>query len=303
MLFNEIYGNYYNTMAKIIRSAIDGELNSAKMREIIGENAFSESLLEIEPAIAEQRWQLISGDYETPIMSYPEMPLSKLQLRWLKTVSLDPRIKLFDFPTEELEGVEPLFLPSDIVYFDQYSDGDPYDSEKYIAIFRTIRAAIKNKNKITVKYLTGRRMVRRGTFSPICIEYSDKEDKFRVIAAGDHGRTIINIGRIVTCKTLDEKSEESDDLKRSIRNATLILHNDRNALERALVQFAQYKKEVIRVGRNTYQICLWYDVDDETDIVIQILSFGPMITVVGCEPLLSEIKKRIKKQIELMNPA
>ena len=43
MIFSELYGAYYTTMARIIERAIDHPLERGEMRKIIEENAFGES--------------------------------------------------------------------------------------------------------------------------------------------------------------------------------------------------------------------------------------------------------------------
>ena len=47
MLFHEIYGCYYNAVAKILHQAVNGELTEKGMQKIVTEKAFSESFLHI----------------------------------------------------------------------------------------------------------------------------------------------------------------------------------------------------------------------------------------------------------------
>lgn len=47
MLFSELYGAYYNTVACIINKAISHPIKSTQIEEIIKEYAFSDSFLEI----------------------------------------------------------------------------------------------------------------------------------------------------------------------------------------------------------------------------------------------------------------
>ena len=88
MLFHEIYGCYYNAVAEILRQAVNGELTEKSMQEIIEQKAFSESFLTIIPSLTDQKWQLLKNDLSTPIKNEPSLPLSDLQKRWLKAVSL-----------------------------------------------------------------------------------------------------------------------------------------------------------------------------------------------------------------------
>ena len=108
MLFSEVYGTYYNVIAELLNKAVDGELTQQTMLDIVREKGFEESVLTIPEALESQTWPLITEDYGTPLENKPTMPLTTLQKRWLKALLSDPRIKLFDPPTEGLEDVEPL---------------------------------------------------------------------------------------------------------------------------------------------------------------------------------------------------
>ena len=97
MIFNEIYGVYYNTVSKILKSAIEnGTIDDKTMEKIINEYAYAESSIFIISAIKENRWPFFTGNGSSVIKNIPTMPLTDIQKRWLKSISLDPRIKLFD---------------------------------------------------------------------------------------------------------------------------------------------------------------------------------------------------------------
>ena len=94
MLFHEIYGCYYNAVAEILHQAVNGELTEKGMQKIVTEKAFSESFLTVVPSLKDEKWQLLKKDLSTPIKHEPSIPLTDLQKRWLKAISLDPRVKL-----------------------------------------------------------------------------------------------------------------------------------------------------------------------------------------------------------------
>ena len=302
MIFNEIYGCYYNAVAKMPSFAVNGELTEKKMNEIVSDYAFEESMLTIIPALKNQEWQLLDGDYGTPIVNKPTMPITSLEKRWLKTILLDPRIALFKIDTKGLGDVEPLFTPKDIVYFDRYSDGDRYGDPAYISKFNIIVQAIRKHKKVKLKYLNGENQKRSQVLEPVKIEYSDKEDKFRVLCAAGRDIRTINMGRILQVVRLDEKFSKSVRLQ-SRKKETLIfeLTDERNALERVLMKFAHYKKEVERLGENFYRVEMEYDVDDETDVLIQILSFGGFVRIIAPVQLRDKLCERVKKQMNMMN--
>ena len=96
MLFHEIYGSYYSTVAAILKDAVRGTLTEKNMYEHIRAHAFGESPMVIPDGMKGEKWRLIHKDLTTPIMEEPEMPLTFMEKRWMKAMLLDPRIKLFD---------------------------------------------------------------------------------------------------------------------------------------------------------------------------------------------------------------
>ena len=79
--------------------------------------------------------------------------------------------------------------------------------------------------------------------------------------------------------------------KQRVEKYVLIeVKDERNTLDRVLLHFAHFKKETEK-KENTYLVKLFYDESDETEMVIRLLSFGPMIKVI--EPL--EFKQLIRK--------
>ena len=95
MIFSELYSAYYNTVAAILCRVLLGDCSEKELQGIVAERAFGESVLTILPSLKSGKWQLLRPDMTTPIVHKPTVPLSTLQKRWLKAISLDPRIRLF----------------------------------------------------------------------------------------------------------------------------------------------------------------------------------------------------------------
>ncbi|MBQ5310648.1 MAG: WYL domain-containing protein, partial [Oscillospiraceae bacterium] len=150
MLFDEIYSAYFNAVAAILRSAADHPTDIREMRGIIDRYAFGESTVTIEQCIRDEKWQIITADGQTNIHHVPTMPLTILQKRWLKSVAADPRIRLFDTEIPDFPEVTPLFTADDYEVYDKYADGDPYEDENYIRIFRTVLSAARGGQTLTV---------------------------------------------------------------------------------------------------------------------------------------------------------
>ena len=296
MIFNEIYSAYYNAVAKIITSIINCNADEKTVNKIIEENAFGESMLTVLPSLKSEKWQLVKADMTTPIQHIPTMPLTTIQKQWLKAISLDPRIKLFGIEFQGLDDVEPMFTSDDYYIYDKYSDGDPFDNEKYIEHFRTILSAMKNKQNLKIEMLNRKGNTVYSRCIPERIEYSEKDDKFRLVTSGCRFIKIININRITKCNIYNgDTILKSTPPEPTYEEITLKVKDERNALERCLLHFAHFEKRAERVGDH-YVLHVRFNRDDEPEMVIRVLSFGPMVEVLGSERFKKLIIAKLKSQ-------
>lgn len=296
MLFNELYSVYYNTVAKIIESAFDSKVTEKELQRHVLDNAFSDSALTILPALRSGRWPLLNKNLSPALEHKPTMPLTKLEKSWLKAIAEDPRLKLFGVEFPDLDDVEPLFTKDDYRIYDQYSDGDPFEDEEYIKHFRLIMSAIRDARPVRITMLnrSGKEMTVR--FFPKGFEYSLKDDKIRIIATGCKFKQF-NLGRIVKCGFYDGDGPWHEQPKAEhIKDLTLLITNERNALERAMLHFAHFEKQAERTDNGKYILRLKYYENDETEIVIRVLSFGPYVRVLEPESFVDLIKKRLISQ-------
>lgn len=315
MMFSELYGIYYQTVARILGEAVSrskaGEppLGQKEIRELISRNGLGEGGLLVEEALSSQRWQLLHQDGTTALEHVPAMPLTALEKRWMKAIALDPRIRLFGEGLSQIiddETIQPLFTPEDIVFFDRYDDGDPFEDPEYIKHFRLILDAVKNRQMlfIEMKGRTGRK--RNLITMPERLEYSEKDDKFRLIGTGRRHKDTINLGRILSCRPCDnpevilqqnqfhQKQQRQTECTK--QRVELLLTDQRNALERVMLHFAHFEKEAEKLDQKNYRLTVTYDQDDETEILIRILSFGPMVRVTGPNRFVRLIRERLHRQ-------
>lgn len=296
-MFDEIYGTYYNAVAEILEAALSEELDRKKMLKIISKKGFLESNAFIADSLTDGTWPLIDENWITPILSPPAMPLTTLQKRWMKTILEDPRVRLFDLSSEGLEDVRPLYRREDICYFDQLPDGDDYEDEGYISRFRTILQSLREKRILRVSYEGARRRMTRNVL-PVKLEYSLKDDKFRLLANSKRGSLyIINLRTIKNIDVLEKNDGRYPDrIRRKKKSLVMTLTDERNALERAMLHFSDLEKTTEKIDEDTYRITLTYFADDEAEILIRILSFGPRIRVTEPESFIRLIRERLERQ-------
>ncbi len=316
-LFSELYSCYYQVLRHLLLN--QNAITMQDIRAQIIEEGFEESMLSIIPKLESGTWNLFTKDGELYLSklspSFLE-PLSDLEKSYLKALLSDSRIGLF-LTQEQLEAlndmlasVTPLWKPEQLYYYDRFADGDPYDDETYRSHFQVLLHAQKKRQYVDIDYNapSGKRV--HHYYVPARLEYSVKNDKFRLLAFKHTGGQamrleLLNIARIQNIRTTKKTLASAVDLNALIQNSyykeplRLRIVNERNALERAMLHFANYEKNTVKIDENTYECLIYYNQNMETELLIEVLSFGPMLTVLGNEKFLSLLKARLERQTQI----
>ena len=307
LVFHEVYGAYYNALAKILAMAVRRDLTPAKLYGAVRDQAFGESGMYLPDRLLSGEWPFLTGDFGTFLKKEPAMPLSWLQKRWLRSLLDDPRIHLFlendtyDRLSKQLKDVRPLYEEGTVCYFDRFLDGDDYRDPKYIDHFRTITSAIRQEKCLLVSYENRWGEDREMRVVPYSMEYSEREDKFRLYAEGLEDEKWseplrLNISRINACEILEKEKgpvSKTDPRKESV---TIELVDDENTLERAMFHFSFLEKKTERLDNGRFRITLYFAKADETEILIRILSFGHHLNIVSEGYARNETQARLHSQ-------
>jgi predicted DNA-binding transcriptional regulator YafY len=163
-----------------------------------------------------------------------------------------------------------------------------------------ILKAVREQRRLKITFESGKGYSHKGTYTPRKIEYSEKDDKFRLICCGKYEIATINIARISKCQILESFDIDSvKPLKRKKDNVILHIHDERNALERSMLHFANFEKRTEQIDEKNYKMELSYNTDDETEVLIRVMSFGPMIKAVYPEKYINLIIVRLESQKKL----
>ena len=324
MLFHEMYGAYFRIAEKVLSQP---EISAQALKSIAAKEGFRESAMFVPQKLIPQAngsdWGLLcrteSDNLRRITKHAPQMPLTLLQKRWLKAKLSDPLMQLFLTDEvlaqlrEALADVRPLWQPGMFRKVDAFSDGDDMTDPLYRSNFRRIADAIWQGEvlKICFRAASGSR-VHTG-YLPFALEYSSKNEKFRVYCrrfrAGHlTGTVIINLGRI-------EKITQTDiflpypDLTEAFASCrckepvTVCVSPARNAVERFMMEFASYEKHTeLNTETGCCTVQLWYDKRDETELLIQLLSFGPVLEILSPPAFREQAAARIAKQYALLFP-
>ena len=314
-LFSEIYSCYYEITHQLLSRCA---FSKKDIETIIQKRGFSETTLYLIPKlIGKDGWQLLEqrGDlFYSRLQSNPDKPVTTLELSWLKSISADPRFRLFFTDTElermeeYLQGISPLFSQESFYSFDQYGDGDPYEDDGYRQHFLVILRAIKNHTPIRIIYRNKDRLSRQCHCIPLKLEYSAKDDKFRVYCGKiSKGRitkySTLNLGRITAIQLSGQAIEQHFQAQEYLHKVkcsepvVIEITKERKAIERVMIEFSSYEKRSEydeQTGICTTQIT--YNTNDETELLIRLLGFGPVLKVVSPPHFVNLMKERVKTQ-------
>ncbi|MGM9517864.1 MAG: WYL domain-containing protein [Acidaminococcus sp.] len=294
MLFHEIYGRYYQVLERVLREACRRPLDRETLLRLIRQGSFGDSLLELPGLLQESR--LLNGEGKTPLASVPQRPLTLLERRWLAAIWQDPRVQLFDPPRPDFALDEPLFPADFFVVYDRYGDGDPFTEPVYRTHFRQLLQALRENRSLRVRY-RGRKGLQELVVHPDGLEYSGLDDKFRFLAHSRRGTPYTL--RVSSLVEVELEAPGTGVLERPPRwkeRAVLELVDERKALERALLHFSDLEKETVQLDETHYQLILHYYKQDETELLIRILAFGPFLKVKEPAGLVKQLRERVLKQ-------
>ena len=305
-VFSEVYGTYYNIVAKILGQAVSGGLTLEQLKRIVYKEGYEESALELLPALEDESWMLLTKELKTPLKHKPSMPLTMLQKKWLKAILLDERVRLFftdaELAEEEkaLQEVEPLYRPEQFVFFDRFVDGDDYKNARYRENFKQIMQALKERVAIDASYRTNKdNVIVWANLVPMTLEYSSKDDKFRLQGMAGSRHVTLNLGKIITVELGEPMKMELPQNAAPQEKLVLELVDERHTMMRALMHFSDLAKETEKLDDTHYLLTVFYDKSDETEMVYRVLSFGPTIKVREPEGFVELVKDRLKEQMGL----
>lgn len=327
-IFSEIYGAYFRAVERLLSLE---KFDKSEIRDAIECEAFRDSMLFIEPKLLPKKdgssdWKLIlrndDGSFSPVTQNEPPKIVTELQKRWLKAKLSDPRFALFfgdetlERLTKRLENVKPLYDPNCFRCFDVFADGDDYSDENYRKNFRTVLVAVKKREVLKIDFVSGKNGPMFGQYLPIKIEYSRKNDKFRVFCyrmrcGHFSGVTVLNMGRMTSVKATGicfpashDDLDETDRLFRERRCKEPVLvevSSERNGIERFMMEFASFEKQTeLDMSAGKCLVRIWFDSQDETELLIRLLGFGPVLRIIGPEGFRRQAAERVERQYRLL---
>lgn len=243
------------------------------------------------------------------------LPLTSIESQWLNNILNHPFAKCF-LTSGEIERLlihftdKKLFDINRTVLYDRFSDADCfYKNERFFEIARIIIDALREKRKIVLQYKSQYEKVSRHTCAPVNIEYSKRDNRFRLYAICKNTVRIFNLERIISAETTDASFDISS-AKEAIN--TYFTENERelvvsfdetmNVPDRILTEFSCFKKKCIKWSDSSYRMTLCYNSFDKREILIRLLSYGSLVFIEDDSgDVRTELISRLESQISLSN--
>ena len=318
-IYNEIYGQYYFMLDVILQKAADGPITITEINHIVSQYGFSESSIYFTPdAVSADGYNLLKkldGGYISTLKSKPKEFLTNMQRGFIKSMLQDKKIRLFldnemlNELNSILNDVEPLFNVDDIVPTETALDSDDYSDEKYINNFKTVLNATRNNNALRIVFNTSKGERRTIKIMPYKLEYGVRDDKFRLCGVSIYHEKSksyvkINIGRILSITTLKQSFDIDFEAfiaqKRKTEPIEIEVSNIRNGFERVFIGLSNYER-ISSYDEETGKsiIKIYYGEDEEQELLILLMSFGPAIRVLGPSEFRDKFIDRIKRQFNM----
>lgn len=341
-LFHEIFSIYYHVMADVFVQLCSQEctFTEKELKEIIsnslGQLSFKlgsetnnilmeqiKTLFLTRGFVTEEDVNVYKFRYycDSDVNFYRDIvPLTELEIRWLKTAVKDEKAQYF-LDKEEIKILEQVlqehfsdikaFPMQKIIYYDRYKFPKE-KAEKEAESISIILECINKSKRIHMTYRTNYGNIKVGEYIPVVLEFSKRNNKFQLYAISTEGERIstFNLSSITTLKEIKKSFDDSYTQtvekfenyrnKRS-RYIDIKFYNKRNLADRILMELSPWKKKCIcDRNRQLYSLRVYYQPVDEVDLVVRLMGYGKAIYIDTAHSIGNEIRKRMEQQSELL---
>lgn len=309
-VFHELYGRYYQNMARIL---LETPCTRDVIEKIIKEQGFEESLLFLLPQVTGiEGWNLLEQQEQlwySKLLYEPYTPTTQLERRWLKAQLNDSKVKLFLSEElikqflERLQEEKELYRKEDFDFFDRNKKGDPYEEEAYQKVMRTVLRGMYKRAELEITDQN-----KKERYLPLQMSYSMREDRFRLYAVSKRDilqdqMTILCMSKIKKAEILPERTISEINLQKWLKEhrekkpVIVRVSDERKALDRFMIQMTDYEKKTEEKEDKKVDVHIFYRPEQKEELLERFLAMGPMLEVIEPQELRLEIEKRIKDQV------
>lgn len=320
-LFNDYKNRYYRCIQNIINDIYNGEKYTKQDIRRILQDAYLEQEFVLVDEFVNGKFFELEGDFaKLRIDSNIPIRLNDLEIAYLKMFVEDEEFnKVLD--EEILTKLKQKLDKIDSLNYNQYWEresidkfGDNLDNLEFRNKIIILEKAILN-NKFIKYYSKNRKgdVFEDKIAYPYKIEYSIKNNKYRLIVFGDNRAIKINIDSITKIEILEDKDfslkdkpiSQDEKIKEFINNKknidepiVLKIEDNKNTLDRCFNLFSAYDKRYYYDDNNNLILNIYYHDFDEAEIVRDILSLGKSVIVLESKKIRDKVVGRILRNFD-----
>lgn len=335
-LFNRCFCTYFMIFGDILSGIYDNAGDTIQLSEL--KSIISESVKKRENELGELTVEILNLEQYNPLkmlercgfiekidknnyclkynktfsdkesLFYDTVPLTYWEIRWLKTVLNDKKISIF-LSDETVNSILSI-LPDDIkpidtdktICFDRYH---PEENTLNKELYNLYLSALNNNTVIHIKHTDGAYTNSDKDYIPEYIEYSKRDDKFRLIVKD----AVTGIQSRVLCEnileiSLTDKHYQSDSVCHEMEkySVTLSFKDVKNIPDRILSEFSPWEKTCeFNSETEVYKLTIYYYKHDEPGLIVRIMSYGGNIEITDKNhSIYLNIRKRLLEQQKLL---
>lgn len=319
--FNRIYSAYYKIALKTVKAINKGEIST---QEDFTSYIFAFQILNGKTPTKSEKYRsdflnatvdlfkTKNGSVSTPFKNIPNdfmFPLTTIEISFLKAMIQDDKCKLImgdswkilkaELNKPEYNEIYPYFDKENYVIFDQYVNGDKLflEDQNYKNNFKFLLNAIKEKEPVYFEY-TEDGVPKTKVSIPERIEYSQKEDRFKVIMNSKNRP--LDIQNIRLCKYSDGKLSPSK--KKEILTCVVAIdipEEKKYIRNRLFREFSPFERDCEKIDESGHILKFKFEAGDYKEISYRLLQFGPYVYCSEPECVHDRIKEKIDQQYQL----
>lgn len=320
--FNRIYSTYYKIALKTIKAVNKGYISTQE--ELISYIS-SFKVLQGKTPTKSKKYQsdfldatadlfkTKNGKLHTPFTNIPDdfmFPLTTIEISFLKTLLNDEKCRLilgtsYDLLKSELDKpayneIYSYFNKDNYSIFDQYINGDQalYENENYSSNFNQVLNAVNKKQPLYFEYAEDD--VSKTKISiPEKIEYSQKEDRFKVVLNSKNRP--LDIQNVRKCEYSDKPLSNAK--KKEILTCVVAIDipEDKKFIrDRFFREFSPFERDCEKIDETGHILSFKFEKGDFKEIAYRLLQFGPYVYCSEPECVRERIKEKVDMQYKLL---
>ena len=321
--FNRLYSAYYKIALKTIKAINNKEIST---QEELITFVSSFSILNGKTPAKSNKYQsdfldatadlfkIRNGKLYTPFMNITNdfmFPLTTPEISFLKTIINDENCKLImgesynllktELDKPEFNEIYPYFDKDKYAIFDQFVNGDKLfiEDKTYIYNFNLLLNAVKKNEPVYFEYIEDE-ILKTKISVPERIEYSQKEDRFKVVLNSKNRP--LDIQNIRLCKYTDKSLSPSKEKEILTCIVSIDIPESKKYIrDRLFREFSPFERDCEKIDESEHILYFKFEAGDYKEIAYRLLQFGPYVycSEPGC--VRERIKEKIDQQYELIN--